>query len=113
MFRIGWELTVSRRKGTSYWRHVASGEGLWPSWRENTQELLETEMKAVEIMYTKKRLAKKDALEQHLATNNQASTTIDTLPIQKSTPAPSSDITQCIGSAPVQISGCGLDGALS
>jgi len=56
-------------------------------------------MKAVEIMYTKKRLAKKEALEQHLATNNQASTTINALPIQKSSPAPCPDITQC--TAPV------------
>jgi len=99
MSRIGWELTVSRRKGTSYWRHIASGEGLWPSSKENTQILLETEMKAVEIMYMKKRLAKKEALEQRLPTSNQASTTIDALPIQKSSPAPSLDITLC--TAPV------------
>ena len=63
---------------------------------ENTKQILETEMKAVEITYIKKRLAKKEALVHHLPTKTQASITSDQtsapqppLPVQTSAPQPS------------------------
>jgi len=65
MCRVGWELAVSRTKGTSYWKHTASGQGLWPTSGKNKVEVLETEMLAVESAYRHKRLLAKKAKQVH------------------------------------------------
>ena len=61
MCRVGWELTVSRSKGTSYWKHTASGQGLWPTSGKNKVQVLESEMLAMEIAHQQKRLLAKQA----------------------------------------------------
>ena len=58
MVRIGWEIRVSRKKGTSYWKHMASGNGVWPISQRDINDIVVTEMLAIEQNYLDKRLAK-------------------------------------------------------